>query len=110
MLQKNLMPSKERIPGRKGSGLGQSVNNADSPRSMAPEKDEIQPLESANVADAADAKGLHAPGQKISNALNADRRAALKKLDLLDDKRVQTFKQMLKQDATREPPPDMLPW
>lgn len=110
VLQKNLMPSQEGIPGRKGSGLGQSVNNAASPRSMAPEKDEIQPLESANVADAADAKALHAPGQKTSNALNADRRAALKKLDLLDDKRVQTFKQMLKQDATREPPPDMLPW
>jgi len=109
-LQKNAMPSQEGIPGLKGSGLGQNVNNADSPRSMASEKDEIQPLESANVAGAADAKGLHASGQKTSSALNADRRAALKKLDLLDDKRAQTYKQMLKQDATREPPPDMLPW
>jgi Ca-activated chloride channel family protein len=108
-LQLSGVPS-QGIPGRKGNGLGPNVNNAESPRSMAPVRDEIPLLQNANVADAADAKGLHAQVQKPPSALQADRRAALKKLDLLDDKRVQTFKQMLKQDATREPPSDMLPW
>lgn len=98
------------IPGRKGSGLGQNVDNADSARSMLAEKDDPRPLGSLNIPHAADAQGLHGVAQKMPSEVYADRRAALKKLDLLSDRRAQTFKLMLKQDAQNETPSEMPPW
>lgn len=109
-VRRAMTPQQAGIPGRKGGGLGQNANNADSARSMVAEKDELRPMGSLNIPHAADAQGLHAVAQKTSSEVNADRRAALKKLDLLSDKRAQTFKQMLKQDARNEPPSEMPPW
>lgn len=110
VLRNTMTPQQDGIPGRKGRGLGDGDANVDSPLGMAPEKDEERPMVSLNAANAEDARRLGASAQETERALNADRRAALKKLDLLSDKRALTFKQVLKQDATRNPPPEMQPW
>jgi hypothetical protein len=110
-MAKNAMaPQQDGIPGRKGQGLGQSVNNADTPRGMETEKDETRLLGSLDVPDAATAKATGQTTIKSPSEVNADRRAALKKLELLSDQRAQTVKQMLKQDATQNIPSDMPPW
>lgn len=111
LMAKNAMtPQQDGIPGRKGRGLGQSVNNADSPRGMEAEKDEARLLGSLDVPDAATAKATGQIAVKSPSEVNADRRAALKKLELLNDQRAQTVKQMLKQDATHQMPDEMPPW
>lgn len=105
-----ITPQQDGIPGRKGRGLGQAVNNAESSRGIEEEKDETRLLGSLNVEGAAEAK---ATGQMVTKSqadVIADRRAALKKLELLKDQRTQTMKQMLKQDASNDIPADMSPW
>ena len=105
-----MTPRQDGIPGRKGRGLGQAVNNAESSRGIEEDKDEAGLLGSLDVPDAAEAKATGQMMRKSPAEVNADRRAALKKLELLSDQRVQTFKQMLKQDAGSDTPPDMPPW
>lgn len=110
MLRHAVTPQQDGVPGRKGRGLGQTVNDAESSRGIEDEKDETRPLGSLNTPDAADAQAAGQLTPKSASEVNADRRAALKKLELLSDQRVQTFKQMLKQDASNETPLDMPPW
>ena len=110
VLRNQMEPQQDGIPGRKGRGLGEGEANADSPLGMKPDKDEQRPLVNLNETDAEKAKRLGISAQATASELEADRRAALKKLDLLNDKRSETFKQLLKQDATREPPAGMSPW
>lgn len=110
MARNAISPQQDGIPGRKGRGLGQSVNNAESARGMEEKKDETRLLGSLDVPDAASAKATGQMAVKRPSEVNADRRAALKKLELLSDQRVQTFKQMLKQDASNEMPAEMPPW
>lgn len=110
MMRNAMTPQQDGIPGRKGRGLGQSVNNADSPRGMEAEKDEMRLLRSLDAPDAAEAKASGLIARKTFSEVNADRRAALKKLELLSDKRGQAVKQMLKQDAIHETPGEMPPW
>ena len=110
VLRNQMTPQQDGIPGRKGRGLGDGEANADSPLGMEPDKDEQRPLVNLNETDAERAKRLGASANAGLSALEADRRAALKKLDLLSDKRAETFKLMLKQDAKREPPAGMPPW
>lgn len=98
------------IPGRRGSGLGQGEADAESPLGMAPGKNETRPMRDPNAPDATAARRLGQSAQAAQSDMDADRRAALKKLDLLNDQRAETFKQALKQDATRDPPPGMPPW
>ena len=110
VLRNNQLVQKDGIPGRRGRGLGEGEADAESPMSMAPEKDENRPLVNPNAFDAANARRLGLAPQTARSDLDATRRAALKKLDLLTDQRADTFKQVLKQDATRNPPPGMPPW
>ena len=105
-----MTPQQDGIPGRKGRGLGQAVNNAESSRGIEEEKDETGLLGSLNVEDAAEAKATGQMPPKSQAEVVADRRAALKKLELLNDQRTQTMKQMLKQDASNDIPADMPPW
>lgn len=110
LLVRNAMtPQQDGIPGRKGRGLGQTVNNAESSRGMEAEKDDTRLLGSLDVPDAAKAKATGRIAVKNPSEVNADRRAAIKKLELLSDQRAQTVKQMLKQDASNETP-EMPPW
>lgn len=104
-----MAPQQDGIPGRKGRGLGQTVNNAESSRGIEEEKDETRLLGSLNMEDAAEAKATAQMMRKSQVEVNADRRAALKKLELLNDQRLQTLKQMLRQDAS-DAPPEMPPW
>lgn len=110
VLRNQMAPQQDGIPGRKGRGLGDGEATADSPLGMEPDKDEQRPLVNSNETDAEKAKRLGAAANAGLSALEADRRAALKKLDLLSDKRAETFKLMLKQDAKREAPAEMPPW
>ena len=111
LLARNAMtPQQDGIPGRKGRGLGQAVNNAESSRGMEDKKDETRLMGSLDVPDAAMAKATGQIVAKSPSEVNADRRAALKKLELLSDQRAQTVKQMLKQDASDETPAEMPPW
>lgn len=105
-----MMPQQDGIPGRKGRGLGQAVNNAESSRGIENEKDDTRLLDSLNLENAAEAKSLGEAASKKEVEVHANRRAALKKLELLGDHRVPTIKQILKQDASSEAPPDMPPW
>lgn len=109
-LRGSQLPQQGGIPGRRGSGLGQGEADADSPLGMAPGKDEARPMRDMNTPDATAARRLGQSAQAAQSDIDADRRAALKKLDLLNDQRTETFKQALKQDATRDPPPGMPPW
>lgn len=109
VLRNNQTPQQDGIVGRKGRGLGDVEANEDSPLGMEQEKDETRPMVGAD-SDAENAKRLGVSAQATPSELEANRRAALKKLDLLNDKRSETFKQILKQDATREPPAGMSPW
>jgi len=110
VLRNQMTPQQDGIPGRKGRGLGDGEATPDSPLGMKPEKDETRPMVSLNATDAEDAKRLGISARVTPSELEANRRAALKKLDLLSDQRAETFKQLLKQDATREPPTGMSPW
>ena len=110
VLRNNMTPQQDGIPGRKGRGLGDGEANADSPLGMAPSIDETRPMVGSNNTHAENAKRLGTSAPATPSERDANRRAALKKLDLLSDKRAETFKQVLKQDATREPPPGMSPW
>jgi Ca-activated chloride channel family protein len=110
MLRNNQLVQKDGIHGRRGRGLGDGEADTESPLGMAPDKDEKRPLVNLNGFDAADARRLGSDTQATQSDLDAARRAALKKLDLLKDQRAETFKQVLKQDATRNPPPGMPPW
>ena len=110
VLRNNLTPQRDGILGRKGRGLGDGEANEDSPLGMKPEKDETRPMVSPDTVDAEQAKRLGISARTSISELEANRRAALKKLDLLNDKRAQMFKEILKQDATREPPAGMPPW
>ncbi len=113
MLRNSQLVQKDGIPGRRGRGLGEGEADTETPLGMAAEKDEKRPLVNPNAFDAADARRLGSAAQAAQAAqtdLDATRRAALKKLDLLKDQRAETFKQVLKQDATRNPPPGMPPW
>lgn len=107
-----MTPQQDGISGRKGRGLseGESAANDDSPQGMKPDKNEQRPLVNLNETDAEKARRLGASANAGPSALDADRRAALKKLDLLSDQRAETFQQILKQDAKREPPVGMPPW
>ena len=105
-----MTPQQDGIPGRKGRGLGQAVNNAESARGIEEKKDETRLLESLNVEDAAEVKATGQMMPKSQAEIVADRRAALKKLELLSDQRTQTMKQMLKQDARNDLPSDIPPW
>lgn len=105
-----MAPQQDGIPGRKGRGLGQAVNNAESARGIEEEKDETRLLGSLNFEDAAEAKAAGQMTPKRWTDVISDRRAALKKLELLNDQRTQTIKQMLKQDASSDIPADMPPW
>ena len=110
VLRNNMTPQQDGIPGRKGRGLGEGEATADSPLGMEPDKDEIRPMVNPNSTDAEAAKRLGQSAKATQSELEANRRAALKKLDLLNDKRAETFRQVLKQDAKREPPAGMPPW
>jgi len=110
VLRNNLTPQQDGILGRKGRGLGDGEANEDSPLGMEQEKDETRPMVGAENSAAENAKRLGVSAQATASELEANRRAALKKLDLLNDKRSETFKQLVKQDATREPPAGMSPW
>ena len=110
VLRNNMTPQQGGIPGRKGRGLGDGEATADSPLGMEPNKDENRPMVNLNDADAEAAKRLGQSASATQSELDANRRAALKKLDLLNDKRAETFRQVLKQDAKREPPAGMPPW
>lgn len=105
-----MSPQQDGIPGRKGRGLGQTVNNADSSRGMEEKPDESRLLGSLEVPNAAGAQATGQTAIKTPSEVEADRRAALKKLELLSDRRAQTVKQMLKQDASNETPTDLPPW
>ena len=105
-----MAPQQDGIPGRKGRGLGQAVNNAESARGIDEEKDETRLLGSLNIEGAADAKATGQLLNKSQADISADRRAALKKLELLSDQLTQTIKQMLKQDTSSDIPVDMPPW
>lgn len=105
-----MTPQQDGIPGRKGRGLGQAVNNAESSRGIEEDKDEARLLGSLDVPDATEAQATGQMMRKTHAEVNADRRAALKKLELLSDQRVQMFKQMLKQDASSTAPAEMPPW
>lgn len=105
-----MTPQQDGIPGRKGRGLGQAVNDAESSRGIEEEKDETRLLGSLNIEGAADAKATAQMLNKSQADIISDRRAALKKLELLSDQRAQTIKQMLKQDASSDIPADMPPW
>jgi Ca-activated chloride channel family protein len=109
-LRNNQLVQKNGIPGRRGRGLGNAEADAESPLGMAPEKDETRPMVDPNGFDVADARRLGLSARSAHSNLDATRRAALKKLDLLKDQRAETLKQVLKQDATRNPPPGMPPW
>lgn len=104
-----MTPQQDGIPGRKGRGLGQAVNNTESSRGIEEEKDETRLLGSLNIDDAAEAKATAQMMPQSEADIIANRRAALKKLELLSDQRAQTLKQMLKQDAGNDIP-DMPPW
>lgn len=109
--QRNAMsPAQYGIPERKGRGLGQAANNAESSRGLEEEKDEARLLGSINIEDAANARATGLLPTKTRVDVYTDRRAALKKLELLSDQRAQTIGQMLKQDASNDIPPDMPPW
>lgn len=110
VLRNNQRPQQDGILGRKGRGLGDGEANEDSPLGMEQEKDETRPMVGVENSDAESAKRLGVSAQATASELEANRRAALKKLDLLNDKRSETFKQLVKQDATREPPAGMSPW
>jgi len=110
VLRNSQLVQKDGIPGRRGRGLGDGEADAESPLGMAPEKDETRPMVNPNEFDAADARRLGLTARAAQSDLDATRRAALKKLDLLQDQRAETLKQVLKQDATRNPPPGMPPW
>lgn len=105
-----MTPQQDGIPGRKGRGLGQTVNNADSSRGMEDKQDESRLLGNLNVSNAAGAQAVGQTAIKTPSEVDADRRAALKKLELLSDHRAQTIKLMLKQDASNENPADLTPW
>lgn len=109
-LRGNQLAQKDGIPGRRGQGLGDAKADAASPLGMAPEKDENRPMVDPNAFDATDARRLGLAPRAARSDLDATRRAALKKLDLLQDQRAETLKQVLKQDATRKPPLGMPPW
>lgn len=110
VLRNQLTPQQDGIVGRKGRGLSDAEANEDSPLGMEQAKEETRPMVGANSADAEAAKRLGAAARGSAAELEANRRAALKKLELLKDKRAETFKEVLKQDATREPPAGMNPW
>lgn len=105
-----MTPQQDGIPGRKGRGLGQTVNNAESSRGMEDKQEESRLLGSLDVSNAARAQATGQTAIKTPSEIEADRRAALKKLELLSDRRAQTVKQMLKQDASNETPADLSPW
>ncbi|MHB8915337.1 MAG: VWA domain-containing protein [Thiobacillus sp.] len=105
-----MTPQQDGIPGRKGRGLGQTVSNAESSRGMEDKPDESRLLGSLDVPNAAGAQATGQIAVKPPNDIVAERRAALKKLELLNDRRAQTVKQMLKQDASNETPADISPW
>jgi len=105
-----MAPQQDGIPGRKGRGLGQTVNNSESSRGMEDKQDESRLLGSLDVPNAAGAQATGQIAVKPPNDIVAERRAALKKLELLNDRRAQTVKQMLKQDASNETPTDLSPW
>ena len=109
-LRNNVIPPQNGIPGRRGRGRGDGEAIADNPLDLASEKDDTRPMASLNNKDAEKAQRLGASARDNAGEFAADRRAALKKLDLLSDHRAETFKQMLKQDAKREPPAGMPPW
>ena len=106
----NQLPQTDGIPGRRGRGLSQGEADAASPMGMAPGKNETRPMVNPNATDARAARRLGLSARSAQSDLDADRRAALKKLDLLTDRRAETLKQVLKQDATRDPPQGMPPW
>lgn len=110
VLRNSTAPQQNGIPGRKGRDLGDGEANEDSPLGMKPEKDETRPMVDFNSVDAENAKRLGVSAHATMSELEANRRAALKKLDLLSDQRAAMFKEILKQDATREPPTGMSPW
>ena len=110
VLRNNVIPAQNGIPGRRGRGLGNGEAKADTPLDLASGKDDTRPMVSLNDRDAEKAKRLGASARDNPGEFAANRRAALKKLDLLSDQRAETFKQMLKQDAKREPPAGMPPW
>lgn len=105
-----MTPQQDGIPGRKGRGLGQAVNNAESSRGIEEDKNGPPLLGSLDFENAAEARAAGRQTVRSAAEIDADRRAALKKIELLNDQRSQTFKLMLKQDARANPQSDLLPW
>lgn len=97
------------IPGRMGKGLAEGPSENDRIQELEPGKEEEQPLLGENVSDAERARG-RASAEGGGAAAAADPRAALKKVDLLNDARREVLKQSMKQDAKRERPEGLSAW
>ena len=103
-------PQTAGIPGRRGAGVVDAPAGAETPLSMAQEKDETRPLLELETSDARNARRTGRALNAAKGSTEADRRAALKQLDLLKDDKLAVSKQLLKQDAQRKPSADMPPW
>jgi len=109
-LRNKNLPPQEGVVGRKGRGFSDAGGNQDQPMGMEPEKDEQRLLLDGDGSAGAAARRLNPTAQSNFSDRQAERRAALKKLDLLNDPRSAMFKQLLQQDAKRESPEGLSPW
>lgn len=105
-----MAPQQEGIPGRRGRGLGEAIDDNERSRGIEDSKEKPAPLGSSGVADAAYAQAMGQRAIPSAGDQEANRRAALKKLELLQDRRILTIKQMLRQDAHQPTPGDLSPW